>query len=77
MQADALEEKPFEEALKELEGLVAALETGESPLTELVASYEQGKKLIDLCRARLQDAELRITQLDENQTETQFEADDA
>ena len=49
----------------------------QSPLTELVASYEQGKKLIDLCRARLQDAELRITQLDENQTETQFEADDA
>ena len=55
---------PFEEALRQLEAIVEAMETGDLPLESMLARYEEGVKLARLCQARLQDAELKIQQLE-------------
>ncbi len=55
------EKKPtFEEALKELEEIVTAVEEGKIGLEESLAQYEKGMKLIRQCRTILDAAEKRI-----------------
>jgi exodeoxyribonuclease VII small subunit len=39
------------------------MESGDVPLAELLAKFEEGNKLLKLCEARLKDAELKIEQL--------------
>lgn len=39
------------------------MESGEVPLAELLAKFEDGSKLLQICEARLKDAELKIEQL--------------
>ncbi len=53
----------FEDALAKLETIVESMESGEVPLAELLARFEEGNKLLKLCEARLKDAELKIEQL--------------
>lgn len=53
----------FEEALAKLESIVESMESGDVPLAELLARFEQGTKLLKVCEARLKDAELKIEQL--------------
>lgn len=53
----------FEEALKRLEAIVRKLETGEVPLEEAIALYEEGQSLKGQCEARLASAEARIREL--------------
>lgn len=53
----------FENALERLEAVVESMESGDVPLAELLARYEEGNKLLKLCEARLKDAELKIEQL--------------
>ncbi len=61
---DAANTKPsFEEALTQLESIVESMESGDVPLADLLARFEQGTKLLKICEARLQDAELKIEQL--------------
>jgi exodeoxyribonuclease VII small subunit len=36
------------------------MESGEVPLAELLAKFEEGSKLLKICEARLKDAELKI-----------------
>lgn len=62
MSTDA-REPSFEEALKALEEIVRTLESGEAPLDESIALYEQGHKLRALCQARLDAAQARIEQI--------------
>lgn len=50
----------FEEALKALEAIVRQLESGEVPLDESIALYEQGNRLRALCQQRLDAAKARI-----------------
>jgi exodeoxyribonuclease VII small subunit len=57
---------PFEEALKKLEGIVEAMESDDLPLETLLAKYEEGSKLVKLCRGKLSEAELKIQQLEKN-----------
>ena len=57
---------PFEEALKKLEGIVEAMESDDLPLETLLARYEEGSKLVKVCRDKLSDAELKIQQLEKN-----------
>ena len=57
---------PFEEALKKLEGVVAAMESDDLPLETLLARYEEGMKLIKACQEKLAEAELKIQQLEKN-----------
>lgn len=53
----------FEVALGQLETIVESMESGEVPLAELLAKFEQGSKLLKVCEGRLKDAELKIEQL--------------
>jgi exodeoxyribonuclease VII small subunit len=53
-------EPSFEEALAELEGVVAQLEAGDMPLEQALVAFESGVKLSRRCAATLDAAERRI-----------------
>ena len=53
----------FETALSKLETIVESMETGEVPLADLLAKFEEGNKLLRQCEGRLKEAELKIEQL--------------
>ena len=53
----------FEEAYKQLTELVKKMESGEMPLADSVAAYEQGIKLKAYCEQMLKEAELKIETL--------------
>ena len=57
---------PFEEALKKLEGIVEAMEADDLPLELLLARYEEGTRLVNICQEKLAEAELKIQQLEKN-----------
>jgi len=57
----------FEQALNQLTGLVEKLESGELPLEESVASFEQGVKLSRRCEALLDQAEQRLQVLNNSE----------
>jgi exodeoxyribonuclease VII small subunit len=59
-------ELPFEEALKRLETIVESMEAQDLPLETLLARYEEGARLTALCQAKLNEAELKIQQLEKN-----------
>jgi exodeoxyribonuclease VII small subunit len=54
----------FEQAFAELEEAVRALERGDLPLEESLALYERGQELAAYCAKLLDDAELKITQIE-------------
>jgi len=54
----------FEAALKRLEGIVEAMESGDLPLETLLEKYEEGSKLVKVCQAKLEEAELKIQKLE-------------
>lgn len=66
-------EQSFEDALKDLEGIIENLETGEVPLSDLVEQYEHGTKLLKICHERLNEAELKIEKLREKSDQPLFE----
>jgi exodeoxyribonuclease VII small subunit len=53
----------FEHALTKLETIVESMESGDVPLADLLAKFEEGNRLLKVCEARLKDAELKIEQL--------------
>jgi exodeoxyribonuclease VII small subunit len=53
----------FEAALARLESLVESMESGDVPLAGLLAKFEEGNRLLQVCEARLKDAEMKIEQL--------------
>ena len=53
----------FEDALKELEGIVRQLEKGEGKLDEAIDAYTRGALLKRHCEARLAEAEARIDRI--------------
>lgn len=53
----------FEAALRELEGIVGKLESGQAPLAESIAIYERGEALKAHCEALLKQAEMRIEKI--------------
>ena len=57
---------PFEDALKKLEGVVEAMESGDLPLETLLARYEEGTRLVKICQEKLAEAELKIQQLEKS-----------
>ncbi len=61
--ASAAQGPAFEDAMQRLEAIVEAMESGETPLADLLAKFEEGSKLLAICEQRLQAAELRIEQL--------------
>lgn len=60
----------FEEALKRLEEIVQQLERGELGLEESLRLYEEGEALVRYCTQLLQNAELRIRNLQGEEIKT-------
>ena len=50
----------FEQALAELEQIVARLESGQAPLEDSIQLYERGAALKAHCEQRLEAARLRV-----------------
>ncbi len=61
----------FEENIEKLQQIVDAIESGELGLEETIAKYEEGGKLIKLCRDILDKAELKISKLLEDSDKTE------
>lgn len=57
----------YEDALGELEGLVARMEAGQLPLDQLLATYQRGAALLQFCRGRLEAIESQVKVLEEGQ----------
>ncbi len=57
---------PFEQALQKLESIVESMEAGDLPLETLLSRFEEGTRLVKVCQAKLQEAELKIKQLEKN-----------
>lgn len=60
------EEPAFEDALRQLESIVDAMESDDLPLDQLLKRFEDGTRLAQLCQNRLADAEVRIRRLEES-----------
>ncbi|MCA9957290.1 MAG: exodeoxyribonuclease VII small subunit [Anaerolineales bacterium] len=57
------EKLSFEDALAELEKIVAQLETGDLNLEASLDLFEKGQKLAQQCNVQLETAALRVEQL--------------
>ena len=57
----------YEDALGELERLVAAMESSQMPLDGLLDSYRRGAELLEVCRNRLQAVEQQVRVLEGGQ----------
>ncbi len=57
----------YEDALAELERLVAAMEGGQLPLDKLLESYKRGAELLSFCRARLEAVEQQVKVLEDGE----------
>lgn len=53
----------FEEALAELEKIVAHLERGDVPLADSIRIYKRGAALKARCESQLKDAQLEVEQI--------------
>lgn len=53
----------FEEAMKELEGVVGRLESGDVPLEDSIKLYERGAALKEHCQKKLAEAEEKVAQI--------------
>jgi exodeoxyribonuclease VII small subunit len=53
----------FEQALAELEQIVARLESGQAPLEASISMYERGAALKVHCETRLEAARLRVEKI--------------
>ena len=54
---------PFEDAMNELNTIVQSLENGNLPLDQMIASFERGVYLKNICDARLSAAKLRVEEI--------------
>ena len=57
----------YEDALGELERLVAAMEGGQMPLDKLLDAYRRGAELLLVCRNRLDAVEQQVKLLEDGQ----------
>ncbi len=56
---------PFEDAMRELEAIVDAMESGEMPLEESLKRYQRGVELVKAAHARLKAVEQQVRVLEE------------
>ncbi|MBQ9976345.1 MAG: exodeoxyribonuclease VII small subunit [Clostridia bacterium] len=62
------EDMKFEEALAELEKIVASLENQTAPLDESITLYENGIALVKQCSKLLDDAQQKVGILSRNES---------
>ena len=67
----------FEQALVQLDEVVARLEAGDVGLEEAVHLFEQGQALLGVCRERLARAQQRIEELTAQGTPVESDDDEA
>ncbi len=53
----------FEDALRELEGIVQQLERGQIKLDEAISAYERGAALKKHCEAKLAEAKAKVDRI--------------
>lgn len=53
----------FEAALKRLEEIVEAMESGETDLDKMIGSFEEGQRLVALCNGKLNEVSKKIEKL--------------
>jgi len=53
----------FEAALTRLETIVEQMESGETDLDTMIASFEEGQRLVKFCTAKLNEVEKRIEKI--------------
>ena len=58
---------PYEEVVERLETAIEQLETGGVPLAESVERYAEGVALADRAQQLLDDAQIQITELQQDQ----------
>ena len=67
MKAEDKDKKPdemsFEKAVERLEAIVEAMEGGGEGLDAMVASFEEGQKLVKFCSAKLAEIERVVDKL--------------
>ena len=63
MTKDQIEKLTFEEALARLEETVRLLESGNVPLDDSLALFEEGIALVRLCNGKLDTAEQKVVKL--------------
>jgi exodeoxyribonuclease VII small subunit len=61
--AKPIAEMSFEEAIRELEQVVSALDRGDVALEESITLYERGAALKARCEAKLKEAEEKVAQI--------------
>lgn len=61
--AKPIAEMSFEEAIRELEQVVSALDRGDVALEESIKLYERGAALKARCEAKLKEAEEKVAQI--------------
>lgn len=59
------QEESFEELLRQFDEVVASLESDDLSLDEAIARYERAALLARQCSSILENAELRVRQIDE------------
>ena len=67
-----MENKKFEELLKELQDIVSSLESGKLSLEDSVEYYKKGMELILECQKRLDESKKVIVKKVEQGVETDF-----
>lgn len=58
----------FEEAIEKLESIIERMESEQIPLEELLKDYEEGTKLLKLCRDRINGARQKIDKINKELT---------
>lgn len=71
-----VESLSYEQAFQELEGVVSALEAGQSNLEDALALFERGQALAKRCASLLDQAEVRVRRLAENEPDLPVEPDE-
>jgi exodeoxyribonuclease VII small subunit len=59
--------KTFEQAMKQLEQIVEALESGDLPLEKAISKFEEGIQLSKFCSNMLDETERKITILTQSE----------
>ena len=57
----------FEEAMEQLEAIVAKLESGDVPLEQAIELFQEGMRLSQLCGSKLEQVERKIEMLIETE----------
>jgi exodeoxyribonuclease VII small subunit len=62
----SLDQLSYEQAYEELQVVIEQLEAGDKPLEETLTLYERGQALYQHCTTLLDQAELKVQQINED-----------